>query len=258
MLFRSLPESVMEHPLGGILQRVLEKKVEKRAGSAARLYQECLGIDFNTLLVKKLPQINFEGIDDTTQDNDLASVMGQVHQQQITVLCAQLDLHIPADNGLENEKLIAIQKDQLNRCISIAQGNGGYLANAFGDTLTIYFGYPKAHEQDGPTAGRVALELLHHIQEQSKALRTLYGITLEIRLSVHTGDVLIKQNQEPEGLTLGIALNLLSQARSNRVLVSDASKIQLERIAQFENSGSYTFSGAKKPIQVFSLIEEEV
>lgn len=254
----ALPESVLEHPLGGILQRVLEKKVEKRAGSAARLYQECLGIDFNTLLVKKLPQVNFEGIDDTTQDNDLASVMGQVHQQQITVLCAQLDLHIPADNGLENEKLIAIQKDQLNRCISIAQGNGGYLANAFGDTLTIYFGYPKAHEQDGPTAGRVALELLHHIQEQSKALRTLYGITLEIRLSVHTGDVLIKQNQEPEGLTLGIALNLLSQARSNRVLVSDASKIQLERIAQFENSGSYTFSGAKKPIQVFSLIEEEV
>ncbi|OJJ19400.1 hypothetical protein BKI52_21565 [marine bacterium AO1-C] len=253
----SLPDTVLEHPLGDILQRVLEKKVEKRVGSAARLYQECLAIDFNTLLVKKLPQNNYEGLDDTTQDNDLALVMGKVRQQQITVLCAQLNLHIPSDNKLENEKLISIQKDQLNRCISIAQGNGGYLANSFGDTLTIYFGYPKPQELDAQTAGRVALELLHHIQEQSKAMRTLHKITLEIRLSVHTGEVLIKQNQEPEGLTLGIALNLLSQAKRNSVLVSDASKAQLERIARFENSGSYTFSGAKKPIQVFSLVEND-
>ena len=251
----ALPEAVLEHPLGDILQRVLEKKVEKRVGSAARLYQECRAIDFNTLLVKKLSQPSYEGIDDTTQDNDLALVMGQVRQQQITVLCAQLDLHVPSDNRLDSEKLISIQKDQLNRCISIAQGNGGYLANSFGDTLTIYFGYPKAQEQEVQTAGRVALELLHHIQEQSKAMRTLYNVTLEIRLSVHTGDVLIKQNQEPEGLTLGIALNLLSQAKRNSVLVSDVSKAHLERIAQFEDSGSYTFSGSKSPMQVFSLVE---
>lgn len=250
-----IPDNILEHPLGDLLKRVLEKKTEKRVGSATRLYQECLEIDFNTLVVQAVAPVSYEAIDDTTMDNDLAVVLGKIHQQQITVFCLQLDLHIPEDSLLENEKLMSIQKDQLNRCISIVQSNGGYLANSFGNKLTFYFGYPKQNETHTQVAGQVALELMHHIQEQHKVLQKLYSFTLDTRMSIHTGEVLVKQNHEPEGLVLGVALNLLNQAKSNSILVSDASKQRIHSLANFEDSGSYTFSGIRNPIQVFSLVE---
>lgn len=252
-----IPSAIVGHPLANLLRRVLEKNPLQRSGDAPNLYEEYKTINFNTI-VGKIAQAPTEQIidDDATVDSDMDVVVGRSAKRQITILAVKLSLVLPDDYQASNELLDTIQKDQLNTCTDIAVRFGGHIAGNLADNLMFYFGYPTVSDNDARRAGRTALELVSQTQKRSSLLEALHGIGLDIRVSLHSGSVLVKQGITPEGITPNIAFNLLYQSSPNAVLVSETAKQLLDPFLEFEVAKSQRFPNATKEMKLFSLVGE--
>lgn len=231
-----LPPAILSHPLATLLRQVLEKNPRTRAGNADKLYKEYVQLNFFTLTGKitLLPQTNDE--EETTLDtvdNQLDLVLGQAARQQITVLCVKLRFRAVANNQVDVELLETIQQDQLRQCIDTATRYGAYQAGTLGNQLRFYFGYPKANDNAARHAGRTALELAVQIQKRNAWLKSLHGISLDVHVSLHAGEVLARQEQVPEGAVPNLALELLQKTPPNTVLVSQTARLLLDPYLEF-------------------------
>jgi class 3 adenylate cyclase len=73
-----------------------------------------------------------------------------------------------------------------HRCIADAvEGFGGYLARYMGDGALIYFGYPRAHEDDAECAVRCGLSLIDRVS------RLALSEALHARVGIATGLVVV-------------------------------------------------------------------
>ena len=70
---------------------------------------------------------------------------------------------------------------------------GGFVAQAFGDGILVYFGYPAAHGNDAERALRAALALLQGLRDLDTNVHGRTLPKLEARIGVHSGLVLIAQ-----------------------------------------------------------------
>lgn len=254
-----IPAAILDHPLASLLRRVLEKNPQNRAGDAAKLYEDYIDINFSSIvgkLARESAGYTDDYDDDPTLDSDMDVIVGQSAKRQITVLCLKLSLVLPNESDLSMELLDTIQKDQLNGCQDIAIRYGGHIAGSLGDSICIYYGYPEVSDNDARRAGRAALELVSQAQKRGSLLHALHGISLDIRVSLHAGDVVIKQSQLPEGLTQNIALNLLHETKEQSVLVSEVTKKLLDPFLEFEVAESCDFPNVPGEFKVFSLVGE--
>src|SRR6516164_1526248 len=72
------------------------------------------------------------------------------------------------------------------KCVAeIVQRFDGFVAKYLGDGVLVYFGYPKAHEDDAERAARAGLELI----EAVSALKT--PVSLQIRVGIASGLVVV-------------------------------------------------------------------
>jgi hypothetical protein len=67
----------------------------------------------------------------------------------------------------------------------------GHIAQFLGDALLIYFGWPQAHEDDVERAVRTGLGMLDAMGTFNTRLERERGIRLAIRVSIHTGLVVV-------------------------------------------------------------------
>ena len=95
-----------------------------------------------------------------------------------TALAAQLD---PEDM----RTLIGAYHTCITEVISRYQGK---IARYMGDGVLVYFGYPRAHEDDAEQAVRAALALIDAVA----SIRNV-GTTLQIRVGIATGTVVVTE-----------------------------------------------------------------
>ncbi len=232
-----IPPAVLDHPLGSLLKRVLEKSPVKRLGNAQQIFSEFENINFNTITgtIQGLPaEFHTSGWDTVT--NNLIFDSSSRTQKQLTVLCQKLNLTAPADTHLDLNILDTLQKELLNQCRDIAARYGGWVSEPFMNNLAIYFGYPESSDSDLRRAGRTALEITTCMKKRAALLFQQYGLNLSVQLGIHTGLVLVLRNQVPQGGVPNMAFDLVYKAKPGTVLVSTSSKKLLDPFLEFEEA----------------------
>src|ERR1700751_5911116 len=63
----------------------------------------------------------------------------------------------------------------------------GHIAKYLGDGATVYFGYPRAHEDDAARAARASLALIEAVGKIGRE----HEVTLQIRIGISTGLVVV-------------------------------------------------------------------
>jgi class 3 adenylate cyclase len=76
-------------------------------------------------------------------------------------------------------------------CAKVIARYEGHIAQYLGDGLLVYFGWPQAHEDDAPRAVRAGLGMVEALGQLNTRLGQERGVHLEVRLGIHTGQVVV-------------------------------------------------------------------
>src|SRR5262249_10124991 len=129
--------------------------------------------------------------------------------------------------------------------------------------LLVYFGYPQAHEDDPQRAVRTGLGILDAMEDLRTRLKQEKGITLAIRLGIHTGLVVVgamggggRQEQLALGETPNVAARIQGLAEPNTLLISEATYCLIQGYFACQDLGTQTLRGVAEPIAVYQILRE--
>ena len=143
------------------------------------------------------------------------------------------------------------------KCVAeTVQRFGGFVANYMGDGVLVYFGYPRAHEDDAERAVRAGLEL-------NKAVSALKSSAfLRTRIGMATGQVVIgdligsgySQESGIVGKTPNLAARLQGVAEPNMVVICDSTRRLLGNLFDLGDLGHWDLKGIDGPTRAWAVL----
>ncbi|GAB7549385.1 AAA family ATPase [Cupriavidus sp. 8B] len=138
----------------------------------------------------------------------------------------------------------------------------GYVAKSLGDGILALFGAPIAHEDHAPRALFAALRMQQAMSRHSDMIRLEQGIPLQIRVGVHTGEVVVRSirqddlrtDYDPVGQTIHIAARMEGAAMPSSILVSDSTYRLTEGYFEFRALGRTQIRGLREPLEVYEVL----
>jgi class 3 adenylate cyclase/predicted ATPase len=135
---------------------------------------------------------------------------------------------------------------------------GGFAARRVGDGVLVYFGYPRAHEEDPERAVRAGLALIEEIGQLESPE------PLQVRLAIATGLVVvgdlvgsgISNENEVVGAVPNLAARLLSLAEPNTVVISDTTRRLLGSVFELDDLGFKELKGFTEQQRVWGVLRE--
>jgi class 3 adenylate cyclase/tetratricopeptide (TPR) repeat protein len=136
----------------------------------------------------------------------------------------------------------------------------GHIAKWMGDAAMVYFGYPRAHEDDAERAAHAALALIEVVAD----LRREHDAALEVRIGISTGLVVVGElTGEGEarmrglvGDTPDLAMRLQGLAEPGTVLVSESTRRLLGKAFELRDLGPQTLRGFDAPVAAWQVARE--
>src|SRR5207237_6898214 len=132
-------------------------------------------------------------------------------RRQVTVMFCDLVGSTALSTRFDPEDLREVIGAYQGAVTEAVIGFGGFVAKYMGDGVLVYFGYPRAHEDDAERAVRAGLRAI-------EAIGRLGPVKLEARIGIASGSVvvsdLIVKGSSQEQSIIGETLNLTSRLRA--------------------------------------------
>lgn len=135
----------------------------------------------------------------------------------------------------------------------------GYVAKTLGDGILALFGAPIAHEDHPQRALYAALRMQQAIRQHGDRIRLEKGISLQIRVGIHTGEVVVRSirtdnlhtDYDPVGNTIHIASRMEGIAAPSSILVSEPAYKLAQGYFEFKALGAAQVKGIPEPLVVY-------
>jgi class 3 adenylate cyclase/predicted ATPase len=181
----------------------------------------------------------------------------EAERRQLTVLFCDLVGSTQLSGQLDPEDLRTVVRAYQEAAAEVIQAYAGHIAQYLGDGLLVYFGYPTAHEDEARRAVHTGLGMVQAIATLNTRLAAQYGVTLAVRLGIHTGPVVVGQmggGGRHEHLALGdtpnLAARLQSLAPANAVVISAVTARLVHGTFALEDLGTHALPGVVEPMAV--------
>jgi len=141
-------------------------------------------------------------------------------------------------------------------------GRNGFVAKFMGDGILVYFGYPRAHEDEAERSARAGLDIVVAMADLNAAVPRPPGVELTVRIGIATGPVIVG-DQIGEGTasetavigeTPNLAARLQAVAEPNQIVVSAATRAMLGDHFEFQDLGPHAFKGFAEPVPVWRVL----
>jgi class 3 adenylate cyclase/tetratricopeptide (TPR) repeat protein len=183
-------------------------------------------------------------------------------RRQLTVLfCDLVDSTVLASQ-LDPEDLREVVRAYQDTCAKVIARFEGHIAQYLGDGLLVYFGYPRAHEDDAQRAVRAGLGIVEAMGQLNTRLEREQGIRLAVRIGIHTGLVVVgamgdhgRQEQLALGGTPNIAARLQGLAAPDTVVISATTAQLIYGYFVCQPLGARPLKGLTQPLQVYRVLQ---
>jgi class 3 adenylate cyclase/predicted ATPase len=184
-------------------------------------------------------------------------------RRQLTVLFCDLVDSTALATQLDPEELRAVVRAYQDTCAKVIGRFEGHIAQYLGDGLLVYFGYPRAHEDDAQRAVRTGLGMVEALGQLNIRLKQERGVQLAVRLGIHTGLVVVgeigggtRQEQLALGETPNLAARLQGLAAPNTVVISAATVPLLGGFFACQAFGTHLLKGFAQPLEIYQVLSE--
>src|SRR6187551_2126739 len=187
---------------------------------------------------------------------------GAAERRLVTVLFADITGSTPLGEALDPEDLTEVLGAYATAMREEIEAEGGTVEKFIGDAVMAAFGVPVAHEDDPSRALRAALRMRRRLSRLNPELEGRFGVRLEMRIGVNTGDVVMTPDAGPEvGMVTGDAVNAAARleqaADPGQVLVSERTA-RSARGFRFGEVGPLDLRGKSRPFQTVELLDDEI
>ena len=179
-------------------------------------------------------------------------------RRQLTVMFCDLVGSTALSVSLDPEELRAVILAYQNAVVGEATRFEGHVARYMGDGVLIYFGWPRAHEDDAERAVRAALSMMQALS----SLKAPNGEPLASRIGIATGLVVVgdligegaAQEEAVVGETPNLAARLQGVAMPGQVVISETTRGLLGELFDLDNLGEQDLKGIADPTTAFSVL----
>jgi class 3 adenylate cyclase len=178
----------------------------------------------------------------------------EAERRHLTMLFCDLVESTALAGQLDPEDLRGVVRASQATCTEVIRRFEGHIAQYLGDGLLVYFGYPQAHEDDALRAVRTGLGILEAMGPLRTHLTQQQGITLAVRLGIHTGLVVVGPmggGERQERLALGETPNIA--ARLQGLAAPDT---MVQGFVTCRDLGSQTLKGVAAPVRIYGVLGE--
>jgi class 3 adenylate cyclase/tetratricopeptide (TPR) repeat protein len=164
---------------------------------------------------------------------------------------------------LDPEELGVLLRRYQRLALTTMERFGGFVAQAFGDGLLVYFGYPAAHGNDAERALLAALALLQGLRDLDTHVHGRTLPKLEARIGVHSGLVLIAQELVTSpgaseygavGEAVNLSARLQAEVPSGGIAISQETAELVEGLFECKSLGVKAIKGLSRKVEVFQVV----
>jgi predicted ATPase/class 3 adenylate cyclase len=146
-------------------------------------------------------------------------------RKTVTVVFCDLKGSTNLGEALDSESLREVMSRYFERMSAILESHGGAIEKFIGDAIMAVFGLREVHEDDALRAVRAAAEMKLALVDLSAELARRWGVTLENRIGVNTGEVVAGEPIRGQRLVTGDAVNVAARleqaAPPNEILIGE-------------------------------------
>jgi class 3 adenylate cyclase len=189
-------------------------------------------------------------------------VVPDAERRQLTVMFCDLVGSTALSTGMDPEDLRDVIASYQSRCSAAIRRYDGFVAKYMGDGILVYFGYPRAHEDEAERSVRAGLDIVEAMAELNAAVPRPPGVELAVRIGIASGPVIVG-DQIGEGTasetavvgeTPNLAARLQTLAQPNQIVVSAATRAMLGDHFDLEDLGAYELKGFAEPVPAWRVL----
>src|SRR5215211_1752854 len=179
-------------------------------------------------------------------------------RRTVTILFSDVVDSTELGAQLDPEVVRTVMSRYFDAVRTIVQGHGGVVEKFIGDAAMAVFGARELHEDDALRAVRAAEELLLTIDVLNADLGADYGIALQVRIGVNSGEVLIGDTGAGESFATGkavnVAMRLEQSAAPGEILLGAATHGLVRHAVEAEAVEPLDLGGSLGQVQAYSVL----
>jgi class 3 adenylate cyclase/tetratricopeptide (TPR) repeat protein len=180
-------------------------------------------------------------------------------RKTVTVVFCDLAGSTEIGERLDAEVLTRVLARYFAEMRVVIEQHGGTVEKYIGDAVMAVFGAPVTHEDDALRAVRSAAKMRERLAALNEDLAQEWGVRLETRTGVNTGEVLVRDPDPTGALAHGDAVNVaarLEQAAAPGEIILGSETHRLVRDAvKAEAMGPIALKGKSESVPVYRLVE---
>ena len=181
-------------------------------------------------------------------------------RRQLTVMFCDLVGSTSLSARLDPEDMSDLIRAFQGAVTTTAARFEGHVAKFMGDGALVYFGYPKAHEDDAERAARAGLALVEAVRD----LRLERGVALEVRAGIATGLVVVGElmgdgearERGVVGETPNLAARLQALAEPGGIVIAESTRRLLGGAFELKALGPQPLKGFDAPVPAWAVVRE--
>ncbi len=129
----------------------------------------------------------------------------------VTVIFSDVVGSTSLGERLDPERLRGVYEAYFERMRLVLERHGGVVEKFVGDAIMAVFGVPRLNEDDALRAVHAACQMRTALHELNDWLQEAYGVALQVRTGISTGEVLVGKLGSAANLALGDAVNVAAR-----------------------------------------------
>src|SRR5206468_6536889 len=159
---------------------------------------------------------------------------------------------------LDTESLREVLNVYFEEMRAVLERHGGTVEKYIGDAIMAVFGLPKLHEDDALRSVRAAFEMKQTLERVNQRLEQGWGVRLENRTGVNTGEVVAGDVSTGQRLVTGDTVNTAARleqaAPATEVLIGESTYRLVKDAVEVEAVEPLSLKGKAEPVPAYRLI----
>ena len=178
-------------------------------------------------------------------------------RKTVTVVFSDVTGSTALGEKLDPESLRRVMGRYFDETQAVVEAHGGTVEKFIGDAVMAVFGIPIVHEDDALRAVRAAAEMRERLGALNEELERDWGVRIEVRTGVNTGEVVAGDGSGSQRFATGDAVNVAKRfeeaAPPGEILLGETTWKLVRDAVEVEALEGLALKGKGEPVSAYRL-----